>query len=132
MSERLAETLIVVVTCNGEDRSPASEKGFKRRLEMPNRLAQSFRPRQFAKQVAGNQQDIDPTLLAIARDLLNRTPKIARPIDPAQTIREMPIRCMQQLHVGVFSRCTERKVEVSRASHRRINAVCVPNANICG
>ncbi len=57
--QRLAEVLFIVIAGQGQDGAAAMKKGLECLLQMADRFAKGVRSRQFAEQIAGDEQDID-------------------------------------------------------------------------
>ncbi len=94
----LAEGLVVVVARQRHDRAAAAEERQEDLAQVPDRLAQGVGPAQVAEHVARDQQHVDPLALAVIGHPLDRPAQVGRPVDPPETIPQVPVGGVQDPH----------------------------------
>jgi hypothetical protein len=103
LAQERARRLAIVVAGDGEDRAAALEEGVERLPQMVQRIAHALLvDRLVAKQIAGDQENIDALFSAELRDALDSAAQVRCAIDAAQTIFEMPVRRVKDSHSRII------------------------------
>jgi hypothetical protein len=72
-----------------------------------DRLAKAVRPREFAEQVARDEQDVDALALAVVGDALDGAAQVVGAVDPAEPVAEVPVAGVEYSHTPLFCRDTQ-------------------------
>ena len=101
-NERFAEILVIVIAGQSEDRAAGFEELAEDFLPVDDCLSQPVGTGQFAEEIAGDEQNLNPLLLADFRNPLDRCAEVGGAVDSADSVAEVPVGGMEDSHIGVI------------------------------